>query len=171
MFAIGIDTCDFWSEVPPQDFGKQVPVDGISTSSSSLNGRSQVVIKQTINWVSPQSEVLAIESRVITVHQGAVNSASLLTWACTLTPTEAKPQVELWGSQYFGLGMRMVESMDTGATFLTPGDEAGTTVRRIRDADSCHLVRACTRRPMANRSPSRCSMRPATRVIRPPGSR
>jgi hypothetical protein len=129
MYAIGIDTCDFWSEVPPQDYGRQVPVGGITTSSSSSNGLSQVKIEQTINWVSPQSEVLAVESRMITAHRGAVNSASLLTWAFTLTPTEAKPRVELWGRQYFGLGMRMVESMDTGATFLTPGDEQWTTVR------------------------------------------
>ncbi len=73
MFAIGIDNCDFWSEVPPQDYGKQVLRWTASVRlRPASNGRSQVVIKQTINWVNPQSEVLAVESRVITAHQGAV---------------------------------------------------------------------------------------------------
>jgi hypothetical protein len=129
MYAIGIDKCDFWSEVPPQDYGKQVPTGGVYISSSSTNDRNQVVINQTINWVNTQSAVLAVESREITAHLGAIESASLLTWATTLTPTEAKPEVELWGRHYFGLGMRFVESMDTGATIVTPSDDAGTTVR------------------------------------------
>ena len=105
-----------------------LPAERVSLSSST-NGRNQVVINQTINWVNTQSEVLAVESREITAHLGAIESASLLTWATTLTPTEAKPEVELWGRHYFGLGMRFVESMDTGATFVTPSHEAGTTVR------------------------------------------
>jgi hypothetical protein len=129
MYAIGIDGCDFWSEEPPQDFGSQVPVGGIHTAAQFADGRGQVVIQQTIHWISPQEDVLAVESREITAHVVPEQPASLLTWEFTLTPTEARPQVELWGRHYFGLGIRFVESMDTGSTFLTPGTEQSVPVR------------------------------------------
>jgi len=129
MFAVGIDNCDFWSEEPSHQYGRQVPVQTESTAVTRSDAGGTAVIKQTINWVSPQNEVLAVESREITAHIGVIEAASLLTWATTLRPTPEKPEVTLCGSHYFGLGARFVESMDAGATFLTPGGEAGTTVR------------------------------------------
>jgi hypothetical protein len=129
MYALGIDDCDFWSEVPADQYGKQIPIGGGGVNATRDDQGSKVVISQTLNWVNTKGTVLAVESRKITGRQGAIEQASLLTWTTTLTPTEAKPEVELWGRHYFGLGMRMVESMDKGATFTTPGDEQGTVVR------------------------------------------
>ncbi|MHB8969168.1 MAG: DUF6807 family protein [Pirellulaceae bacterium] len=129
MYALGIDDCDFWSEVPAKNYGKQVPASEASVMASSSGDHCQVVIKQAINWVNTQDQVLAVEAREITALRGEVQAASLLTWSTTLTPTEAKPEVELWGSHYFGLGMRFVESMDKDVTFVTPGNETGTVVR------------------------------------------
>lgn len=129
MYALGIDDCDFWSEEPADQYGKQVPADGTSLSSTSTNGRLRTVIRQAINWINTKDIVLAVESREITAEQGVLEGASLLTWQTTLTPTEEKPEVELWGRHYFGLGMRFVESMDKGARFVTSGDDLGTVVR------------------------------------------
>ncbi|MHB0957500.1 MAG: DUF6807 family protein [Pirellulaceae bacterium] len=129
MYAVGIDGADFWSEVPAQDYGKQVPASAARISGQLTDERGRFVIEQEVNWESPQNELLATESRVITVHVGEVENVALLTWAFTLTPTERKPQVELWGRHYFGLGVRFIESMDTGSTFVTPANEEGVTVR------------------------------------------
>lgn len=129
MYALGIDDCDFWSEEPADQFGRQRAAGAVQLASRSADGRSQVVIRQPIDWVNPAGQVLATESRTITADCGVVPSASLLTWALTLTPTEAKPEVELWGRHYFGLGMRFVESMDTGAEFVFAGDAQGVDVR------------------------------------------
>ncbi len=129
MYAVGIDGADFWSEVPAQDYGKQVPAGFANITASTKNGRGKVTIEQTVNWENPQNELLAVESRVITMHQGLLDNVTLLTWAFTLTPTERKPQVELWGRHYFGLGVRFVESMDTGSTFVTPANDEGVVVR------------------------------------------
>ncbi len=129
MFALGIDDCDFWSEVPPESYGKQQPTGIMSAASSSSNGPSRAVIMQTIDWVNPRGRVLAVESRKITAYPDRLASASLLTWSTTLTPGTDQSEARLWGRHYFGLGMRFVESMDQGASFITPGHETGTAVR------------------------------------------
>jgi hypothetical protein len=129
MYAIGIDGCDFWSEEPADQYGRQLAADAVQVTARTANGRSQVVIRQPITWVDTAGQVLATESRTITAHCDVIPAASLLTWAFTLTPTEAKPEIELWGRHYFGLGMRFVETMDTGAELMFAGDAPSVEVR------------------------------------------
>jgi hypothetical protein len=55
--------------------------------------------------------------------------ATLLVWDSQFRTPEGKQQVELWGRHYFGLGLRMVASMDQGGKLLTPTDVEGQSVR------------------------------------------
>ena len=128
MYAIGIDDIDFWSEVPAEQYGKQVS-SGISASSSTTNGKGAATIQQTIDWVSPKEETLGTESRTITAHLGVLPDASLLSWKFVLKPGPGKDSMKLWGRHYFGLGIRFVESMDQGSEFFTAGDAKAETVR------------------------------------------
>ena len=131
MFAIGIDDVDFWSEVPTKKLkiGKQAPTSAISLSTTSSNGVADVTIRQGIAWVGPGDNRLATEARTITAHVGAIPNASLLTWQFTLKPALPADSAKLWGRHYFGLGMRLLTSMDEGGKFMTQGDKQGTPVR------------------------------------------
>ncbi len=128
MYAIGIDDIDFWSEVPAEQYGKQVS-SGVSASSSMTNGMGAATIQQTIDWVSPQEVKLGTESRTITAHLGVLPDVSLLSWKFVLQPAAGKDSIKLWGRHYFGLGVRFVESMDEGGEFVTAGDAESETVR------------------------------------------
>jgi hypothetical protein len=151
MYAIGIDGCDFWSEEPADQYGRQLAAEAVQVAARTANGRSELVIRQPIHWVSPAGQVLATESRTITADCNVVPSASLLTWAFSLTPTEAKPKIELWGRHYFGLGMRFVESMDTGAALLFAGDAPSVAVRgseRLTRATWCAMQGTADGKPI-----------------------
>ncbi len=129
MFALGIDDVDFWSEVPAENYGRQESNNIASSAASDSSGMGEVEIKQAVRWVAPNREVLAEEARKIRAHIGVIPGASLLTWQFTLRPAEGQESMKLWGRHYFGLGMRFVETMDTGSEFVTPGDVEGVTVR------------------------------------------
>jgi hypothetical protein len=129
MFAVGVDGCDFWSEEPADQFGKQVAMGGLKTSSASTNGDTRVALQQGIRWETPQQECAAEETRSITLDAAADANVSLLTWSTTLSPPSGRASIELSGSHYFGLGARFIESMDKGGRFVTPGSETGREVR------------------------------------------
>lgn len=142
MFAVGVDGCDFWSEEPADQYGKQVATGALSTSSASSNGDTRVTLQQAIRWDTPQQVCAANESRTIVLDAEANAKYSLLTWCSTLSPPEGKTTIELWGRHYFGLGARFIESMDKGARFVTPGNETGREVRgteKVTRANWCAL--------------------------------
>jgi hypothetical protein len=142
MYAVGLDEVDFWSEVPEAEYGKQVAAGAAGIRSMTQNGKGRVLLEQPIHWLDLRREVLAEESRAITAHVGVVPGASLLTWSFTLTPGEAKPSLELWGRHYFGLGMRLVPSMDEASTCVVPEGTQFSSVRgteRLARATWCAL--------------------------------
>jgi hypothetical protein len=136
MYAIGIDGVDFWGEFADAKPGTQ-NVRSTSTGTQLTNDRGQATIRQTIDWVDADKQTLAQEQRTLTLHIGVVPNVSLLSWQCRLEPASGRATASLWGRHYFGLGMRMVTSMDQGGTFFNAAGKAGTSVR-----GSERLVRA-----------------------------
>jgi hypothetical protein len=65
-----------------------------------------------LDWVGAAGKPSAREVRKITVWPTAGLDATLLSWATRLEPAAGKQQITLGGSDYFGLGMRFLVSMD-----------------------------------------------------------
>lgn len=129
MYAVGVDGVDFWQENPEARPGKQVPVGDLSCRSASSNGRWQATIEQQIDWQDADGQVLMHEARRLRVDGGTLPDATLLVWDSQFRTPSGKPQVELWGRHYFGLGLRMITSMDQGGRVLSPTENEGEVVR------------------------------------------
>ncbi len=138
MFAVGADGVNFWEE--PAQAGKQVPVGGPRITSRSENDRLTATISQELQWQNAEGDPLMLESRKVTLRPNSLPNASLLEWETRLEPAEGQSPLELWGRNYFGLGLRMVASMDQEGEFRNaegdPG-EAATGSQRIQRGVWC----------------------------------
>ena len=140
MFAVGIDGVDFWSEV--KGCGRQVHGD-VQVFGTVRGGQTVMdgLRDGHLAWNTAAGETLATEARAVRMHDGRELGASLLTWRTALKPAQGKASIKVHGSHYFGLGMRLVESMDNVGTFSAADrNEPGETVRgdeRLRRGRWC----------------------------------
>ena len=136
MFAIGAAGVNFWEE--GAQAGKQVPVAGPELVTQSINGRLTATIRQKLQWQNAEGTTLMVESRQMTLRPNAVPNASLIEWKTRLEPAQGQTPLELWGRNYFGLGLRMVASMDQQGEFRNaagaPGQGAQGSQRIMRGA-------------------------------------
>jgi hypothetical protein len=140
MYAIGADAVDFWAENPATKPGKQVPRKTETSVDNASEGNELATINQSISWVDAADQPVLEEARSITVHQGTVDGATLLTWDSRFSPADGKSTTELWGRHYFGLGVRFVTSMDNVGSFVNSSGQEGELVRgteRLVRADWC----------------------------------
>ncbi|MBM3289268.1 MAG: hypothetical protein FJY92_03880 [Candidatus Hydrogenedentes bacterium] len=114
MFAIRINGVNFWEEKP--DSGKQVHV-----SAQPDGGKAQTYVEK-LRWTS-QDGVVVEETRTIAGYSEA--GVTLLTWQSALHGIDGKPVPNYHGSNYNGLGMRFLESMDKGGTFFNADGGTG----------------------------------------------
>lgn len=121
MFGIGAGTTDFWAEKPAEKFGKQVPRGNDAHQIGSG-------IDQTLDWIAPGGKKVLEEQRKIHVFGGGDGAPNLLTWDCALHPAEGAGPVKLFGSHYFGLGLRLIPDLNGMVKFVFP---AGTVPGRI----------------------------------------
>lgn len=143
MYAIGVNDVDFWHEAPAGRPGSQIPTGSLAAQSSSSNGRWQTTIQQDIDWKDVDGQVLLQETRRLNLDGGTLPDATLLVWDSQLRAPKGKDQVELWGRHYFGLGLRMIRSMDQGAKVLRPTEDAEQQVRgteRLSTGPWCGLT-------------------------------
>ena len=120
MFAVGVDGTDFWHEhgLQPSETA-QVRM----TDRPDGHGR-QAFMEETVQWVVRNSGVVLLEeNRQITACRLDRPSVTLLTWESRLTPANGVARI-LSGTSYFGLGIRMVETMDGGRRFSSASEEA-----------------------------------------------
>ena len=120
MFALTAGGVDFWGENPRAKPGKQVPRGEVKAQGGA--------IEQTLDWLRPGGKPVLAEQRRIIVHD-TPPKVTLVTWATRLSPAEGRDEVRLTGAHYVGLGMRFVQSMDKGGTFLNPTGKPGERVR------------------------------------------
>ncbi|OHB69018.1 MAG: hypothetical protein A2V70_20555, partial [Planctomycetes bacterium RBG_13_63_9] len=127
MFAVGVDGVDFWSE--SANCGTQQPRALDDLSVTTVDGVCRACFTEQLDWLAPDSTKLLAEERTIEVCQPAEKSLSLVTWESCLRPGPGKDSVTLAGSHYFGLGMRLVESMDTVGKHFNAAGKLGPIVR------------------------------------------
>ncbi|MBW7988819.1 MAG: hypothetical protein FVQ84_02185 [Planctomycetes bacterium] len=139
MYAIAVDGVNFWEE-------QQAPGRQAHRSFSNLRIDKQgnvpsASFMEQLNWVNPRNQELMLkERRTIKVCQPDDFKATILSWQSHFGVPSGKESVTLSGSHYFGLGMRFVESMDTGGQFRNSEGIIGEVVRgdeRIVRADWC----------------------------------
>jgi hypothetical protein len=129
MYAIGADDVDFWVENPNGKPGSQLPRGQPAVTVSDADGAKRATISQAIDWTCADGKRRLFEKREITLDLDTIPGASLLQWQTRFTPAEGLDKAELWGRHYFGLGLRMVQSMDAVGTFINSAGETGVQVR------------------------------------------
>lgn len=129
MYAMAVDQVDFWGEFTPQ-YGKQIQRSLSDVKTTICDGIGRAGFVETLDWVGPASEKpMLVERRSIDVVDAAQLGATLVNWRCRLQTPPDKKSIVLGGNHYFGLGMRLVESMDKGGRFFRPDGKPGRIVR------------------------------------------
>lgn len=150
MYAVAVDGVNFWEEqnAPGRQLHKR-----FSDMRIDINGDStKAGFTEQLDWINPRSrELLLRENRTFKVCQLDDIKATLLIWQTSLGVPPGKKSMSLTGSHYFGLGMRFLESMDTGGEFLNAAGQAGDIVRgseRLTRANWCAYIAEADGKPV-----------------------
>lgn len=139
MYAVAADGINFWEE--QQAPGRQSHRSFANIRIDKQGDIPGACFSEQLDWINPRNQELMLkELRTIKVCQPEDFKVTLLSWQSRLTVPSGKESVTLSGSHYFGLGMRFVESMDTGGQFRNSEGRTGEIVRgdeRITRADWC----------------------------------
>lgn len=137
MFAIRINGVNFWEEKP--DSGKQEHV------SAQPDGGKLPSYVEKLRWTA-QGGVVVEETRTIAGYGEA--GVTLLTWQSALHGIEGKPAPNYHGTNYNGLGMRFLESMDKGGTFFNAGGGTGVAGTAIVKSKWCAYTASADGKPV-----------------------
>jgi Family of unknown function (DUF6807) len=122
MFAIAVDGVSFWQEQEAP--GRQIHR---SFADGDPDGRG---FTERVDWLKPEGEEVVLrERRTLRVLPEEGGKVSLIAWESALELPKGKASAALTGSHYYGLGMRFVDSMDKGGTFLNADKAEGEVVR------------------------------------------
>jgi len=150
MYAVAVDGVNFWEE--QTEPGRQLHRRFGDMSIDKKGDAAHAGFTERIDWINPRSrELLLKERRTINVKSIDDVKATLLSWQSSLAVPSGKKSMTLTGSHYFGLGMRFLESMDTGGQFLNAADATGEVVRdteRITRADWCAYTAEADGKPV-----------------------
>ena len=158
MFAVAADGVNFWEE--QQAPGRQVHRSFADIKIEKRDDVPSAGFTEQLDWVSPRSqELLLKEHRTIEVCQSRQGwpsplndfKATLLSWQSSFAVPSGKESVTLTGSHYFGLGMRLLKSMDTGGQFRNSEGKSGDIVRgdeRLVRARWCAYTAAANGKPV-----------------------
>jgi len=142
MYAIAVDGLNFWEE--QKEPGCQTHRSFTDVMVVQKNDSLRTGFTEHLDWINPRSlELLMKESRTIRVNRPKDLDATILSWKSNLSLPSGKKSATLTGSHYFGLGMRFLESMDTGGQFRNSTGEAGEIVRgdeRLTRANWCAIT-------------------------------
>lgn len=139
MFAVAVDGVNFWEE--QQAPGRQEHRTFAGMVVDRCVGGTFGGFAERINWVGPHGKGLLLqEIRAIEVRRLSELAVTLLTWTSRFeVPAgyDAKESVTLTGSPYFGLGMRFLQSMDTGGKFFNSDGKTGVQETNDKQAMWC----------------------------------
>jgi len=124
MFAIKVDGINFWEEhMAP---GLQKGVDLSEPKTEKVGDVERGSFLQQIDWINPpEDKVLLKERRSIEVYRGEGLDATLLAWRDVFSLPDGKGTATLTGSNYHGLGMRFLVSMDKEGEFKNADGKTG----------------------------------------------
>ncbi len=128
MFALSADGVTFWTETPAG--GRQVSrelADPVITVEPEC---SRVSFTQVLDWTTPEAEAPTLqERRTIELVQADELAPTMVTWTSRLAPGAGRESVEITGEHYYGLGCRLLQSLDRAGRFVYAAGEAGPIVR------------------------------------------
>ncbi|MEJ2701691.1 MAG: PmoA family protein [Sedimentisphaerales bacterium] len=128
MYAIAVDGVNFWEE--QKEPGREVHRSFSDVKVGEQGKSPDAGFTEQLDWINPRNKELMLkESRTIEACELNNVKATFLTWQSSFAVPPGKEFVTLSGSHYFGLGMRFLESMDTGGRFRNSAGEAGEVVR------------------------------------------
>jgi hypothetical protein len=150
MYAVAVDGVNFWEEQTKP--GRQLHKRFDNVRVEKDDDMPQAGFTEKIHWINPGNrDLLLVEQRIIKVCQLDDVKATLLNWQTSLGVPPGKKSMTLSGSHYFGLGMRFLESMDTGGEFINSAGQAGNVVRgseQITRADWCAYIAKADGKPV-----------------------
>ncbi|MCC6156285.1 MAG: PmoA family protein [Candidatus Hydrogenedentes bacterium] len=118
MFAVRVNDINFWEE--RENAGKQEHVAFGETK------RGETLIVQQVQWVGPgEIGPVVNENRKVVFHHVDDFPVTLGTWQSALHGIDGKPAPTYTGTNYNGLGMRFLESMDKGGSFSNADGATG----------------------------------------------
>jgi predicted secreted protein len=124
MFAVAADGINFWEERTGPGMERNVGLSDVQPAE--VAGIQWAAWTQDLDWMPPESDApLLRERRTLATAQVGEPKASLLAWITRLEVPAGKAKVTLSGSNYFGLGMRFLPSMDTGGQFRNADGQTG----------------------------------------------
>ena len=147
MFAVGIDGVDYWAEAA--DSGRQVEAGDFLASAATENEIATVTLAHALNWVTPEGKRQLVERRRLRFRNSSqLPQAVLLLWRSELSPAAGAESVELWGREYFGLGIRFLAAMDGGNDFRNAAGGRGVEGTNNAPAEWCAYTTDLDGRPV-----------------------
>jgi hypothetical protein len=147
MFAVAVDGVNFWEE--QQAPGRQEHTAFADTKIDRRDGLPVATFAELIDWVNPRTkELLMKESRTVEVCRLAEPAVTILTWEGKFEIPSGKEFVTLTGSPYFGLGMRFLQSMDTGGQFRNAEGKTGVQETNDKQAMWCAYSSSADGKPV-----------------------
>ena len=146
MFALTVDGVNFWEETAAS--GRQIWRDRMSTFSDTRTSRHEAMARsglaQTLDWRAPDdNDPLLTERRVVQAFQHEDMDMTLIDWVSEFRVGAGRQQVELSGSHYAGLGLRLRDVTDDEAWFINRQGVEGQVFRgeeRLVEADWCAFL-------------------------------
>lgn len=127
MFALSVDTVDFWSETETSGCQVQRSID-VKTDARDSEWRGRFT--QALDWMGgPGHEALLQERRTIELVKANDVAPAMLTWESILETPKGRDSVTLSGAHYVGLGMRFLECMDRIGRFFNASGQPGEIIR------------------------------------------
>lgn len=128
MYALSVDGVNFWEELARCGTQRHKSFSDVKTLMRDGTGRAGFV--EMLDWIGPDGKTpMLVERRAIDVLKSPDLDATLVHWRCRLETPPGKESVKLSGDHYYGLGMRFLQSMDTGGRLFNADDKPGEVVR------------------------------------------
>lgn len=124
MFAIKVDGINFWEEqtVP----GLQKTLDQWETKTTQTDNQSRGGFTTHIDWVnSADGSTHLKEERSISLAVNPEPKGTVLSWMSKFSLPTDRDSAVLTGTNYHGLGIRFLASMDQGGVFLNAEGQGG----------------------------------------------
>jgi hypothetical protein len=124
MFAWGVDGVSFWAEA--KDCGLEVHKAWEELGVESRLGAEQAVLRERLLWETPDGKVLLEERRRLTIPAVAKGRPRMLIWQADFTCGKGATAARtIAGSEYYGLGMRLIRPMDKGGRHFNAAGGVG----------------------------------------------
>jgi hypothetical protein len=128
MFAVSADGVTFWTETPAG--GKQVPRELMPPQITVEPDCSRISFGHELDWMAPDADAPTLqEKRTIELIRADELQPTLVTWSTRLLSGGDRESVEITGEHYYGLGCRLLQSLDQVGRFVYATGEPGPVVR------------------------------------------